>query len=138
MLQMTDERVVFRHVWGYEPVITRKDEQLYYSMPVDSRFVTYSVDVPITDADFAVLVADLDRYLLLYAILYQPCQLQTTMPDDAQFRLHLDMVLHRPLRETERYAASFSYVAYARQQFQAAHALMVAQAESASNLPSSG
>jgi hypothetical protein len=135
MPQMTDEHVVFRHVWGYEPVITRKGEQLYYSMPVDSGFISYSVDVPINDADFAVLTADLHRYLLLYAILHTPCQLQATMPDAEQFRMHLDMVLHRPLRETERYAASFPYVAYAQQLVVAAHADMVARAEAASKLP---
>jgi hypothetical protein len=108
--------IIFRNGRHYEPVIERRDGELFYSMPVDSSFVSFVVNVPITDADFAVLTTDPTRYTWLYAVLHQPCQLRATHPTPEQFRAHVDAILHTPLAQMESYVAGFPYAAHTFQQ----------------------
>lgn len=69
---------------GYEPHVEQWGEQLSYSLPVDSGFVSFSYTFAIRQADLDVLLSDNYRRAVLEVIAHTLLQ-RSTLPGNARF-----------------------------------------------------
>ncbi len=106
------DEIIF-HTGYWEPIVIRRNGMMVYSMPVDSGHQSFVVETPIIEADYAVLTTDDERFLKLFAVLHQPCQLARTTPDAKEMREYFDIMLHAPKWRMDALTQTLKYVAYA-------------------------
>mgnify|MGYP004712671663 CR=1 FL=1 len=69
---------------GYEPHVEQSGEQLSYSLPVDSGFVSFSFTFKICQADLDVLLSDDYRRAVLEMVAHTLLQ-HSTLPGNTRF-----------------------------------------------------
>ena len=78
----------------WKPLVSETPEGLVYTLPVTSGPVDFSIDLPVTATDLAVLRADPDRAALAYAVLHPMGQALRATGKKDEMATSLHHVLH--------------------------------------------
>ncbi|BBE76353.1 MULTISPECIES: hypothetical protein [Phytobacter] len=92
---------------GYEPHVAQLGEQLSYSLPVDSGFVSFSFTFTICQADLDVLLSDDYRRAVLEVIAHTLLQ-RSTLPGNTHFtQSEFDSLVADTLHSTRDFLEAF-------------------------------
>jgi hypothetical protein len=92
---------------GYEPHVEQWGEQLSYSLPVDSGFVSFSFTFTICQADLDVLLSDDYRRAVLEVIAHTLLQ-RSTLPGNTRFtQSDFDSLVADTLHSTRDFLEAF-------------------------------
>ncbi|MEM6525948.1 MAG: hypothetical protein AAF693_19270 [Bacteroidota bacterium] len=73
------------------------------SLSIASGFVDFEITIPLAEKDFNVIQVDAERAAFLQAALHHPFQLKETSLSTKQQRNYLDVILHAPKAEVEKF-----------------------------------
>ena len=104
MLQIME--IVFEHL---RMSIRTQRNQLLLSLCVESGHMEFEIEIPLTQADRAVIESDEERAAFLQSALHQPFQLKETHLTAVEQRHYLDTILHAAEAEVEAFLTELDH-----------------------------